>query len=205
MADYRKTQSFYIAENYPYTPSGSQVDLENWEKEVAPGGVFNQDAKHPEIHYPLKIPLSINRFRSLDGNEWILTKQRWVGVNGFGDPQHRNISNLEYYDKPEFIHERVEDKNNPRNIVTKATDIREINRIYTLPFSPEALDQIYNDTPIADKRRLTFSVKDEAAAGIVRDIKKYEDLRNKSFDELYNVPPIVTAATAEQQQQIKRR
>ena len=35
MADYRKTQSFYDLEKYPYSPNPSQIDLDNWEREVS--------------------------------------------------------------------------------------------------------------------------------------------------------------------------
>jgi hypothetical protein len=190
MPDYKRTQSFYDLEHYPYTPNPSQIDLDNWEREVTQGGVFHQDPKHPEIVYPLKIPLSITRYRLLDGNEYLVSKQKWIGVNSFGDTQHRNVSNVEYYEQPEFDHQRVEDKNNPRSMIVKATGIRNILKIYTLTFSPENADSLYNMVPQADRRMLNFAVKDEAASGIARAVKTFEEFRNKTFDELYNIPPL---------------
>ena len=204
MVDYRKTQTFYDLEKYPYAPNPSQIDLDNWEREVSVGGVFHQDPNHPEIHYPLKIPLSITRYKTLDGNEYLISKQKWIGLNSFGDLQHRNVSNVEYYEQPLFEHQRVEDKNNPRNMIVKATAVRDMLKIYTLAFSIENADSLYNMVPEAERRRLTFSVKDEAAAGVAKNVKTYEEFRNKTFDELYNPPSAPTPAITNEQTKGRR-
>ena len=88
--------------------------------------------------------------------------------------QHRNVSNVEYYEQPLFEHQRVEDKNNPRNMIVKATAVRDMLRIYTLVFSVENVDSLYNMVPEPERRRLTFSVKDE---GSRRNSKECKNIR----------------------------
>ena len=83
-------------------------------------------------------------------------------------------------------------------MIVKATAVRDMLKIYTLVFSVENVDSLYNMVPEPEKRRLTFSVKDEAAAGIAKNVKTYEEFRNKSFDELYNPPTATPAITNEQ-------
>lgn len=200
MPDFKKTQSYYEQERFPFQKNPHQIDLENWESEVSQMGVFHQDAKRPEIKYPRKIPVTIKRIRAIDGNEYLLTNQRWEGINRFGDLKYRGVSNVEMYDEPRFDHRAEVDKNNPNTWNTKTVGVIETIKRYTLPFTVENLDRLIEQTPPDYRRTLSLSVKDEAVPGIVREIKRVEDLRDKPLDDLL-YPTISTGTPTKKERQ----
>jgi len=212
MPDYKKTQGYYTKETFPYVVNGDQFDEERFEKNIkrpvfvdgqsTPASYeYRQDKEHPDIHYPLRIPITIKRIRAINGIEYILTNRRCSGINQIGDIIYRNSDNIECYYETTFEHKAEQDANDPTLFTKKAVAVLETITHYTLEFNDENLEKVWNDVPDNLKKTVSLVVKDEALQGIVRAVKTFEEFKNKPLDELLN-PPLSPLDV--QQQQRKR-
>src|SRR5262245_11689568 len=208
MPDYKKTQAYYTAENFPYTVTADQFHEERFEKNIkrpvfAEGSTtpasyeYRQDKEHPDIHYPLRIPHVIKRIRAIDSKEYILTNRRCSGINQIGDIIYRNADNLECYTETRFEHKAEQDKNDPTLFTKKATGISETIIHYTLEFNEENLEKVWADVPDNLKRTVSLVCKDEGVGGVVRAARNYEEFKSKSLDELLNPPLVQPTVTPE--------
>ena len=75
-------------------------------------------------------------------------------------------------------------------------------RVYTLPYTVENVDKMFEGQ---QKNRVSMSIFEESDMGAIlpRQVTSFEDFRNKSFDELYKVVPLVESESVRANKQHK--
>jgi hypothetical protein len=102
----------------------------------------------------------------------------------------------EVYIKPEFIRElkAVKTKENPNpnpnDPQPVITEVRLNERVYTLPWTPENVDIMFEGQ---QKNRVSMVIFEDSEMGAIlpRQITNFDDFRSKSFDDLYKPVPLV--------------
>jgi hypothetical protein len=123
MANYQKTQELFEKEinkvpGFKYEKSGEQVSEEKWFAQVknpntgeffqledlravgAVPGDFRKDEKPKK--YPVKKIDEIIRIKKVDGTEWLISRQTWIGLDRLGNDMTKCFVDPELYDKPVF-------------------------------------------------------------------------------------------------------
>ena len=103
------------------------------------------DAKGKPLKYPVKYVNSIIRIRTLDGSEWIKSRQMWYGLDQTGNPVNISMDDKEMYDDILPIYTLKPEKPNDRD----SKMIREIKTIesrikYTEAFKAETVQKLYD-------------------------------------------------------------
>ena len=143
-------------------------------------GAGEGEGKAPE--YPLKHVNGIYRRRIADGSEWITTTQEWIALDNAGNPLNISMDNKECFDDILPIY-KVKPEN-PRERDSKM--IRELDHIehrpkYTLPFSPDNVQKLYD----MRNGKCSLVLKDETVDKPPYNIPKLESFKNSRFEELF--------------------
>ena len=140
MANYQKTQELFEKEqnrtpNLKYKKSPAQLKEENWLASVtksdgtfiqldlkAVGAVptdFKSGPGEKPKKYPDKKVYCLFRIKKSDGSEWLVSRQKWVGLDRLGNETMKIFLDPETYDKPNFSYQnvRIVDNKNKTNIV----------------------------------------------------------------------------------------
>jgi hypothetical protein len=116
-----------------------------------------------------------------------MSRQTWTGLDRNGNEISKSFDDMETWLRPIVRYESRPE--NPRNrfskIVRKVTGICSEVKIYEKAFTPKALDDLYSlRSPSCS---LVILKVDESGRKIGNPfiIGKYEDFRNRAFDDLY--------------------
>ena len=135
----------------------------------------------PQI-YPVKHVNSIIRVRTMDGKEWLKSRQMWYGLDQAGNQIAQSMDDKEMYDDTLPIY-KLQPKD-PRNRDSEM--IREIRNIehrikYTELFNPETVQKLYD---VRDGK-CTLVLKDETSDGSPVQVISLDDFMNRPFEELW--------------------
>ena len=205
--NWKKTEEFYKTENYQYNKPADQIDFERWEQKVMRRGNYLDKAGDP-TQYPIKRLVQAKRLRNQDNAEFLKGFWEYTGVDGLGNRVTTTVQDPEVYIKPEFIRElrAVKTKENPNpnpnDPQPTIVEVRLNERVYMLPYTPENVDAMFEGQ---QKNRVSMSIFEETEMGAIlpRQVTSFEDFRNKSFDELYKVVPLVESESVRANKQHK--
>lgn len=137
--------------------------------------------------YPIKAVNSIYRAQSLDGKEFLMTRQTWTGLDMNGNEIQKSFDDMETWLRPFIRYESrpVDPRNRWSKLERKVTGVSSEVKTYDKAFGPQALDELY--TLRSSSCQLIILKVDEAGRKLGNPyiIKKYEDFRNRAFDDLY--------------------
>ncbi len=173
-----------------------------YEQRDSDGSLIKQSDGLPAARH---IVHTIVRLRSIDGNQYLYTLGHIHGFNSFGDHVSYYVHKPESYNKTFFDRQRRYDQREQRIIEVATSPIGQ-QEIYTLPFSSENVDSLFQktikkDTPqiyrIGGRNRkaiskpVNFVVKDEQsgtsfAVEWSTIEKTLEIFKTKSFEYLFN-------------------
>jgi hypothetical protein len=156
MTNYSKTQELFNREpnrvpSLKYEKSGEQLSEEKWFVQVKNPNTgeffqledFRIDEKPKK--YPVKKIDEIIRIKKVDGTEWLVSRQTWIGLDRLGNDMTKCFVDPELYDKPVFNYQSK--PVNPKDVFSK-TERKAVSVIYikepTLPFTPKNLEQLYS-------------------------------------------------------------
>jgi hypothetical protein len=203
--DYERTRKYYtdLKQAHPtttikYEALADEIEYYKWVKRCQDSdGNWHKDPKKPEINYPLKSINCIIREMTRDG-EYLKSRQMWIGLNAYLDQQSISRVDPEIYTETLFGKRRIQDPNNRDNIITEPSGIASQTTKYTLPFTPENLDVLYE---MRDQGFCYLIVSDKRRDVPPRDVANYDDFRNKAFDALMaSLQPGATVPSESQQQ-----
>ena len=140
------------------------------------------DSKGKPLKYPVKHTNSIIRIKTMDGKEWIKSRQMWYGLDQAGNEIGQSMDDKELYDAIVPIY-TLKPKD-PRNRDSEM--IREIKHIehrikYTVPFKPETVQNLYD----MRNGKCSLVLKDESTDGSPVTVTSLQDFMNRPFEELW--------------------
>jgi hypothetical protein len=154
---------------------------------------FNDDVAKRK--YPIKVVNSIYRVQSPDGREWLRSRQTWTGLDRMGNEVSKAMDDTEVWINPKPRFEMRPSNPNDRwskmerKLVGLETEVKEHDK----PFTPKNLEELYALVPgVGTSKNKVVSmvvVKVDSSGernGNPYGIPKYEDFRNREFDELYD-------------------
>jgi hypothetical protein len=181
--------------------------------------------KQPDGLGPIRhIVTTIVRVKNWDDNEYLYTLGTLYGFNSFGSLVSYYLHKPEVWTQTLFDKKRKYDQKSDR-IIEITSDIMGIQDVYMIPFSAEAVDELYaktikTNTPIIYKfknkkrtssRPCNFIVRDERASGVSVAVewsnieKTLELFKTKSFEYLYNGDYIPAPVKAEMKANIESK
>jgi hypothetical protein len=174
----KKTGEYYQAEDL----IRRELVPENW---TPP----NKDKEGKPLKYPLKSVNEIIRKRLVDGTEWILSRQEWIGLDQLGNAINISMIDKECFDDalPIRVQKPENPKDDPRFKDTKM--ILMIDRLeprikYTEPFTPETAQKLYD----MKNGKCSLCIIDESgAAHYPVNVPSFEHFRDRPFDELWEL------------------
>ena len=182
---YRKEQKWYEKVKSKRTGEYYQAE-ELIQRELVPPDWIpphsDGKGKGKSVKYPLKHVNGIIRTRVTDGSEWITSTQEWWGLDQAGNPLNISMDLKESYDDIFPVYKIKPE--NPRERDSKM--IRELDRLehrtkYTLPFSPENVQKLYD----MRNGRCCLVIRDQTQDKPPYDIPKLESFKNSRFEELF--------------------
>lgn len=147
------------------------------------------DKEGKPVKYPIKSVSEIIRKRLVDGTEWIISRQEWIGLDQLGNAINISMNDKEMYDDvlPVYALKPENPKDDPRFKDTKMVSY--IQRLeprikYTEPFNPETAQKLYD----MKNGKCSLVVIDESG----RDhppvnVPSFEHFKNSLFKELWEM------------------
>src|SRR5215208_2921843 len=148
--DLSKTEEAYRKAGLQYTKPPQQIKEEKWYAQVTNQhtGDFLQpetlklaglvpDTYENNKKYPIKTLNALIRLRTVDGKEWILSRQMWTGLDRLGNEISKAMEDKEMWLKPVFKYGQRH--TNPGDIFSKVesriSSISDFVKEYTLPLN----------------------------------------------------------------------
>ena len=138
--------------------------------------------KGEPLEYPLKYVDGIYRVRIADMSEWLLTTEQWYGLDVYGNALNISMNHKQRFDdiRPIYTNKAKNPKERDSEMILEITSIQHKMK-YTLPFTPENVDQLYS----MRNGKCSLVLKDETRDKPPYDIPKLESFRNSAFEELF--------------------
>jgi hypothetical protein len=124
-----------------------------------------------------------------------MSRQTWTGLDRIGNEVSKSMEDLETWIKPipDIRNVKVDSNDRFSRMEPKVVGIKGEKKVYEKPFTPENLDEIYSLPATQElnggKKSLIIMKVDENGqplSGVPKyEIAKYEDFRNRPFDELF--------------------
>jgi hypothetical protein len=187
---YKKEQGWYEKVRSKRTGEYNQAeDLIKRELVPADWKPPHVDKEGKPVKYPIKSVSEIIRKRLVDGTEWIISRQEWIGLDQLGNAINISMNDKEMYDDvlPVYALKPENPKDDPRFKDTKMVSY--IQRLeprikYTEPFNPETAQKLYD----MKNGKCSLVVIDESG----RDhppvnVPSFEHFKNSLFEELWEM------------------
>ena len=140
------------------------------------------------VKYPIKRVNEIIRKRLVDGSEWIVSRQEWIGLDQLGNEINLSMNDKECYDDvlPVYALKPEDPKANPRFKDTKMKSV--IDRLeprikYTEPFNPETAQKLYDMRDSKCGLVLIDGSGDHPGVSV----PSFEHFKSTPFDELWEM------------------
>lgn len=214
MPDFAKSEEQFKRENFPYPKPQEQIGHELWlSKVINPStGTYYQLTDLPtenrhitpllksESHeregttvtYPIKHVLQMVRIQAADEKEYLASFQEWFAIDRLGNELNDTMRGPdETWDNYTFIRNYMpKDRNNPDGPKEpRVTGIKSITHEFTMPFTTENADKLYEMRRTKAPGSVSLSIKrvgwDGDTVGHVYQVEKYEDFISKKFDDLW--------------------
>jgi hypothetical protein len=214
MPDFVKSEEQFKRENFPYPKPQEQIGHELWLAKVTnpSTGTYYQLTDLPaenrhitpllksESHekdgnlvtYPIKHTLQMVRVQAADEKEYLASFQEWFAIDKLGNELNDTIRAPETWDNYTFTRNYMpKDRNNPDGPKEpKVTGIKSITHEYTMPFTTENADKLYEMRRTKAPGSVSLAIKrvgwDGDTVGHVYQVEKYEDFISKKFDDLWD-------------------
>jgi hypothetical protein len=170
---------------------GTFIQLEDLKAVGAVPTDFKSGPGEKPKKYPDKKVYCLFRIKKSDGSEWLVSRQKWVGLDRLGNETMKVFLDPETYDKPNFSYQnvRIVDNKNKTNIVNDPFPKFEIKAATvsytkepTLPFTLKSLEQLY---AMRDPEGIELVIKDKRINAAPRGGLTYEQFK-RPFDELWD-------------------
>ena len=141
--------------------------------------------------YPEKIARTIIRVQDMNGNEWLKSKQMWIGMDRLGNEIPQSVSDPETYEDPQFKYEyKHKDPQDPLSpMERKPVAGTEHIKKYMVPFTEESLQKALDIRPSIDMHSVNLTIMRVGAKGENRGspyaVETLDDFK-RPFDELYD-------------------
>jgi hypothetical protein len=215
MPEFAKSEQQFKRENFPYPKPQEQIGFELWLSKVTnpSTGTYYQLSDLPAenrrntplltsesqkqekdgnpVNYPIKHVLQMVRVQAADEKEYLSSFQEWFAIDKLGNELNEGIRAPETWDNYTFTRSYIpKDKNNPDGPKEpKVTGIKSIVHEFTMPFTTENADRLYEMRRTKAPGSVSLSIKrvgwDGTPMGHVYQVEKYEDLISKKFDDLW--------------------
>ena len=132
---------------------------------------------------PYQVVLTIQRERTADKREFLVSKGRFIGFNEFGDAKSLPYSFIERYQQIVWNFNRALNPQNGR-LIQECLGPRPGAEIihYTMPFTEGNVDKLWN---LSAKTNVSLLVKD-AVDNVAQQASDIEQFKSKSFDYIKN-------------------
>jgi hypothetical protein len=144
------------------------------------------------IKYPVRHVLQIIRIKRIDGTEWLKSRGSIVGLDKAGNEVQHSFTDPEMYFKPYTHHElRRKDPKNENSPLERVCVEAGLNphdnryTEYTLPFSQENFDKLYEQRPTKESSSISMVIKLENSPEFPRQITNVESFSKKPFDDIW--------------------
>jgi hypothetical protein len=156
-------------------------------------GIEPPDELTAKRKYPIKGVSSISRLQRIsDLKEFILSRQFWIGLDRNGNEVGKSMEDEESWIKPIVRYEQKPENPSDRfsKIIRKAVGFAGEMKILQQPYDVKYLDELYSmpDAPGTQgtKQLVIQRIGDNGEkVGPAYAMPKYEDFRNRPFDELW--------------------
>ena len=131
------------------------------------------------------------RVQAADEKEYLSSFQEWFAIDRLGNELNDTLRAPETWDNYTFIRNYMpKDRNNPDGPKEpKVTGIKSITHEFTMPFTTENADKLYEMRRTKAPGSVSLSIKrvgwDGNTLGHVYQVEKYEDFISKKFDDLW--------------------
>jgi hypothetical protein len=202
---YDKEKSFYskaivdqkTGDTWTYNPSIEEIRYRNWlaeicdpitgephkgkktEYDVAEDGTETERIVQMEPRYIVK---AIQRERTVDKREFLLTKGRWIAYNEFGEEKGLPCAFMEKYN--EVVWDFRRSVNQSGRLVQECLGPKPGADVthYTVPYTPANVDKLYAQA----EEPVSLLVKDQRSLE-AKEAINLDMFRNKPFDYIINM------------------
>jgi|GEM_PF-697304 hypothetical protein len=170
----KRTGSFYQAEDL----IKRELVPEDWQPRTKVNGT--------PVQYPLKTVNEIYRIRLVDGSEWLKSRQMWKGLDTAGNEIDLAMNDKKMYDcgRPQYSRKPEDPKDKSRDAKLVQTIDRVEKEIkYTLPFSPDEAQRLYD---MKNGQRCNLVIVDSSDHPPVT-VPSFEHFKSTPFEELWEM------------------
>lgn len=201
MTNYAKTREVVEKAGLVYNKSAEELKEEKWYEQVKNPrtedyfqwsdlkqvGIDPPDELAAKRRYPIKTVNTIFRVHTVDDKEFLMSRQTWTGLDRNGNEVSKSMDDMETWLKPILRYESrpVDPRDRFSKIERKVAGMDSQVKVFEKAFNAKALDELYSlRSPTCSLTIMNVDQRGEKV-GSPYSIPKFEDFRNRPFDELF--------------------